>query len=88
MTYLFPDDAIDAPNEDIPAAIPSLIDAAAVPFDADRDTSRCYLMRALALLRVGCEACADAEGEVKASHVSLVSHPDMITGLILEAAQR
>jgi pimeloyl-ACP methyl ester carboxylesterase len=26
--------------------------------------------------------------EVKASHVSLISHPDAITGLILEAAQR
>jgi hypothetical protein len=25
---------------------------------------------------------------VKASHVSLISHPDEITGLILEAAQR
>jgi hypothetical protein len=26
--------------------------------------------------------------EVKASHLSLISHPDEITGLILEAAQR
>jgi hypothetical protein len=26
--------------------------------------------------------------EVKASHVSLISHPDLITGQILEAAQR
>ncbi len=26
--------------------------------------------------------------EVKASHVSMISHPDEITGLILEAAQR
>ena len=48
--------------EDIPAAIPSLIDAAVVAFDADRDTSRRYLLRASALLRVGCGACADAEG--------------------------
>ena len=48
--------------EDIPAAIPSLIDAAVVAFDADRDTSRRYLMRASALLRVRRGACADAEG--------------------------
>jgi AraC family transcriptional regulator len=48
--------------DDIPAAIPSLIDAAVVAFDADRDTSRRYLLRASALLRVGCGACADAEG--------------------------
>ena len=48
--------------EDIPAAIPSLIDAAVVAFDADRDTSRRYLLRASALLRVGCGTCADAEG--------------------------
>src|SRR5580693_1821882 len=48
--------------EDIPAAIPSLIDAAVAAFDADRDTSRRYLLRASALLRVGCGACADAGG--------------------------
>jgi AraC family transcriptional regulator len=47
--------------EDIPAAVPSLIDAAVAAFDADRDTSRRYLLRASALLRVGCRACADAE---------------------------
>jgi AraC family transcriptional regulator len=48
--------------EDIPSAIPSLIDAAVVAFDADRDTSRRYLMRASALLRARCGPCADAEG--------------------------
>ena len=48
--------------EDIPAAVPSLIDAAVATFDADRDTSRRYLMRASALLRVKSGACADAEG--------------------------
>jgi transcriptional regulator GlxA family with amidase domain len=42
---------INAPNEDIPAAIPSLIDAAVAAFDADRNTSRRYLLRASALLR-------------------------------------
>jgi AraC family transcriptional regulator len=45
--------------EDIPAAIPSLINAAVAAFDADRDTSRRYLLRASALLR---GACAEAEG--------------------------
>jgi transcriptional regulator GlxA family with amidase domain len=39
-------------SEDIPAAIPSLIEAAVVAFDADRDSSRRYLLRASALLRV------------------------------------
>lgn len=62
MNYLFRNDLIGAPNEDIPAAIPSLIEAAVAAFDADLDTSRRYLMRAAALLRVGCGACADAEG--------------------------
>jgi AraC family transcriptional regulator len=38
--------------EDIPVAIPSLIDAAVAAFDADRDTSRRYLLRASALLRL------------------------------------
>jgi AraC family transcriptional regulator len=48
--------------EDIPAAVPSLIDAAVAAFDADRDTSRRCLLRASALLRLKCGACADAEG--------------------------
>jgi AraC family transcriptional regulator len=48
--------------EDIPAAVPSLIDAAVAAFDADRDTSRRYLMRASALLRAKSGACADADG--------------------------
>jgi AraC family transcriptional regulator len=42
---------IDAPNQEIPAAVPSLIDAAVAAFDADRDSSRRYLLRASALLR-------------------------------------
>src|SRR5580692_58728 len=49
MNYLFRDGVIDAPNEDIPTAIPSLIDAAVAAFDADRDTSRRYLLRASAI---------------------------------------
>jgi transcriptional regulator GlxA family with amidase domain len=48
----FSDDPINTPNLDIPAAIPSLIDAAVAAFDADRDTSRRYLLRASGLLRV------------------------------------
>ena len=45
--------------EDIPAAVPSLINAAVTAFDADRDTSRRCLLRASALLRL---KCAHAEG--------------------------
>ena len=52
MNSAFPDDLINAPNEDIPTAIPNLIDAAVAAFDADRDTSRRCLLRASALLRV------------------------------------
>ena len=52
MNSRFPDDLISAPNEDIPAAIPGLIDAAVAVLDADRDTSRRYLLRASAILRV------------------------------------
>jgi AraC family transcriptional regulator len=53
---------INAPNEDMPAAIPRLIDAAVASFDADRDTSRRYLLLASALLRVKREARTDARG--------------------------
>src|ERR1700678_1164130 len=52
MNSRFPDDLINAPNQDIPAAIPGLIDAAVAVLDADRDTSRRYLLRASAILRV------------------------------------
>lgn len=52
MNSRFPDDLKNAPNDDIPAAIPSLIDAAVAVLDADRDTSRRYLLRASAILRV------------------------------------
>lgn len=47
-----PGGAGNASNEDIPAAIPGLIDAAVAVLDADRDTSRRYLLRASAILRV------------------------------------
>jgi len=39
-------------SDDFPRAIPSLIGAAVATFDADRDTSRRYLQRALALLDI------------------------------------
>jgi AraC family transcriptional regulator len=52
MNAPFSDDPINTTNEVIPAAIPSLIDAAVATLDADRDTSRRYLLRASALLRV------------------------------------
>ena len=52
MNSLLTDNMGHALSEDIPAAIPGLIDAAVAAFDADRDTSRRYLLRASALLRV------------------------------------
>ena len=61
MNYLFPDEPINVLNEDIPAAIPSLIDAAVAAFDADRDNSRRYLLRASALLRLKRGAGTEAE---------------------------
>jgi transcriptional regulator GlxA family with amidase domain len=45
-------DLCNASYQDIPTAIPSLIEAAVAAFDADRDTSRRYLLRASALLCV------------------------------------
>jgi transcriptional regulator GlxA family with amidase domain len=57
-----PSDLTNAPSQDIPAAISSLIDAAVAAFDADRDTSRRYLLRASALLGVKREVDTGAEG--------------------------
>jgi AraC family transcriptional regulator len=61
MNSPLPDDLVNAHNEEFPAAIPSLIDAAVAAFDADRDSSRRYLLRASALLRVKRAARAGAE---------------------------
>jgi AraC-like DNA-binding protein len=55
------DDLCRASHEDIATAIPSLIEAAVAAFDADRDTSRRYLLRASALLCVQRTACTGAE---------------------------
>jgi len=41
-----------ASNHDIPATVPSLIDAALAAFDADRDASRRYLLRASVMLGI------------------------------------
>ena len=60
INYLLRNEVIAAHNEDIPAAIPSLIDAVVAAFDADRNTSRRHLLRASALLRIKRRACADA----------------------------
>jgi AraC family transcriptional regulator len=70
LSSVVPADLINAANEDIPEAIPSLIDAAVASFDADRDTSRRYLLRASALLRVkhgarrGAESAGRSESRV------------------------
>ena len=52
MNSLLTDDMGNALSEDIPSAIPGLIDAAVAAFDSDRDISRRYLLRASALLRI------------------------------------
>ena len=44
------DSSIKVPSDDLPAAVPGLIEAAVAAFDADRDNSRRYLLRASALL--------------------------------------
>jgi hypothetical protein len=58
---------VDVTHEILAAAIPNLIDAAVASFDADRDTSRCYLLRPSALLhangsgRTGAESVGQSE---------------------------
>jgi hypothetical protein len=54
------DSSIKAPSEDFPAALQGLIEAAVVVFDADRDNSRSYLLRASALLRLNRRAGGSA----------------------------
>ena len=61
MNSLFLDDLSNAPNQDIPAVIPRLIDAAVAAFDADPDNSRRYLLRASAILTVRREVGPAAE---------------------------
>jgi AraC family transcriptional regulator len=66
MNSLFSDDLGNAPNQDIPAVIPRLIDAAVAAFDADPDSSRRYLLRASAILTVKREAGPAAENAGRA----------------------
>jgi len=65
MNSLFPDNSANAPAENLPAAISGLIDGAVASFDADRDASRRYLLRASAILRGGRQARAGADGSRK-----------------------
>jgi len=62
-------DAADASCEPLPAAISTLIEGAVAAFDADRDTSRRYLLRASALLRAKrpppVDRRCDAEGRAR-----------------------
>jgi transcriptional regulator GlxA family with amidase domain len=51
----------EASTERIPGAISVLIDSAVAAFDADRDTSRRYLLRASAILRAQCATHSDAK---------------------------
>ena len=55
MSSLLSDDILpEASSERIPGAVSVLIDSAVAAFDADRDTSRRYLLRASAILRAQC----------------------------------
>ena len=65
MNSLFLDNSANTPAESLPAAISSLIDGAVTFFDADRDASRRYLLRASALLRAKRQARGGADGSRK-----------------------
>lgn len=62
-------DVSDAPGEPLPAAVATLIEGALAAFDADRDASRRYLLRASALLRARRGATVDRQcgGEGRAA---------------------
>jgi AraC family transcriptional regulator len=62
MSSLLPADILhEASTERIPGAISVLIDSAVAAFDADRDTSRRYLLRASAILRAQCATHSDSK---------------------------
>jgi AraC family transcriptional regulator len=66
MNSLLPDVPLNAlSDDDIPAAISSLIDAAMAAFDSDRDISRRYLSRASALLRIKRRTGIDADSSCR-----------------------
>jgi AraC family transcriptional regulator len=62
-------DVCNAAHEPLPAAISTLIEGAVAAFDADRDRSRRYLLRASALLRANRVAAGtwrcDSEGRTR-----------------------
>src|SRR5271170_2743830 len=62
MSSLLPADILPEPSpERLPSAISVLIDSAVAAFDADRDTSRRYLLRASAILRARCATDSDSK---------------------------
>ena len=65
MNSLFLDNSGNASVVSLPAAISSLIDGAVTFFEADRDASRRYLLRASALLRAKRQAHVGADGTRK-----------------------
>jgi AraC-like DNA-binding protein len=65
-------DLCNARHEDLPAAIPGLIEAAVAAFDADRDTSRRYLLRASALLCVTSATQSELRGGLLAWQLNRV----------------
>jgi hypothetical protein len=96
MNPPFSDDPIIATNEVLPAAIPSLIDAAAATLDADPNTSRRYLLRASALLRAkhgardGSSPCSSNETLVQllaAAITTFDSDPDTAKACLHRATQ-
>lgn len=80
-----------SPDQDIPATIPSLIDAVVEAFDNDRETSRRYLLRASALLssKRGVRRRSETRGGLLAWQLNCVldhieTHlPDKITAIEL-----
>ena len=80
MNFSFPDDMINVPPEDIPASVPRLIDAALAVFDADRDTSRRYLLSASAPFgakrarSAECTSQSNSRGELLAWEVNRLLH--------------
>jgi AraC family transcriptional regulator len=56
---------MNSPAEGLPAALSGLIDGAVASFDADRDASRRYLLRASALLRAKRQARVGADDSRK-----------------------
>ena len=67
------DSSIKVPSDDLPAAVPALIEAAVAAFDADRDNSRRYLLRASALLSLNRRADGSTSTARSKSHGGLLA---------------